>query len=299
MPPFGTPANAGGRAEDQSASRPSSAPKPKVFLVFPPGLARAWAAIGVLEAFEAAKTQVTGVAGLEAGALIAAAYARSGSVSRLKWDLLTLPAELFHRKPRFGIRWLERPVEVAPLAKTLTRLFGDGQVESQRLKLLIAGRQVHSEGLVAERVLESFWNPVLFDPADRDWAGDSFDPRDAWSSLLSGLMAQAAPGATEGMDLWIFDWIDPSPGPRVATQESRYAHVVKDVMETLEQGDSLLERLQGRPLRVRRVRIPLLGVGYLDFDRRSDAVFQGKTVTQQALLATDSNSSEGSVRSPQ
>ncbi len=61
---------------------------PRIGLIFTGGGAKAWAHVGVLKEIEKAKWPISGVAGLEWGAAVAAIYAHQLSSNEAEWEML-------------------------------------------------------------------------------------------------------------------------------------------------------------------------------------------------------------------
>lgn len=61
---------------------------PRIGLIFTGGGAKAWAHVGVLKEMEKAKWPISGVAGLEWGAAVAAVYAHQLSSNEAEWEML-------------------------------------------------------------------------------------------------------------------------------------------------------------------------------------------------------------------
>ena len=74
---------------------PRVSEKRPITLILGPGMARAFAAIGVIKTLSEAKVPIGGVIGVEMGAIIGAAYALKGNTNSLDWALLKAREDTF------------------------------------------------------------------------------------------------------------------------------------------------------------------------------------------------------------
>lgn len=269
--PEATAANELPRADDYG---PTPARPRSVVLVLGPGLARGFAHVGVIRALSEAKIQIGAVVGTEMGGLIAALYALGGTASEMDWRLLRIKDETLYERPLFaGI--FGRISDGKKLEQALDRVFLGKDLRESRVPALllmsVGGRTVSaSAGRASIVSLAAFSDPTLFRPVEMAGA----------SALSAG---EARPyGIKEALALEL--------GPVVVVDVLHDASL-PNKHAALEDEISYLNRLLPAESRAADelkdanlvLRPRLLGVGVLDFKKRTDIIYRGREAALSAM----------------
>ena len=227
-----------------------------VVLVLGPGGARGYAYVGALRAIAEAKIPVAAVYGSEMGALFGALYAMSGgSLSKFEWGLLKFPDDVFVSNHSLISNLFDKASDGKKLESALSKVFGDKDLSASRIPVSVALRlkdkdlpETISQGLARAALRAAVASPGLFDAGK--WDGHAADSAvQSWTSLISQARATGKGSVIV---------IDASGDPRFADQPE------------LKDADFVL-----RP--------DMKGIGALDFSKKTEAAFRGKTEVNQHL----------------
>jgi NTE family protein len=103
---------------------------PKVGVIIGPGGARAYAAIGVLRAFEKSRIPVDMIAGVEWGALMAALYSVNEKSNEMEWEAMKIPNDFV--QSGFLSSKVE-PRNFSDIEKYMRDFFGTKRIESGKI----------------------------------------------------------------------------------------------------------------------------------------------------------------------
>jgi NTE family protein len=227
-----------------------------VILVLGPGGARGYAYVGALRAIAEAKIPVAAVYGTEMGALFGALYAMSGgSISQFEWGLLKFPDDVFVQGKSLIPNPFGKSSDGRKLESALSKAFGDKDLRTSRIPVRVALRLKEkdrsvaiSEGLARQALRAAVAAPGLFDAGL--WDGQSADSA---GKVRPFLVSEARANGKGSVIV-----IDASGDPRSA-----------DLPE-LKDADFVL-----RP--------DMKGIGAMDFSKKTEAAFRGKTEVVQHL----------------
>ncbi|MGK5082202.1 patatin-like phospholipase family protein [Bdellovibrionota bacterium FG-1] len=221
-----------------------------IVLVLGPGLARGFAYVGAIRALTEARISIGAVLGTEMGALMGALYAVGGKINQFEWALFKFREEVFVEPKGLMSSLFQPSGKDAKFDAALEQVFEKKDLNQTVVPIRIAIQTVDSGlALVLDR------GPAV--AAVRAAMGESslFGP-----SLWSGGLAQAA---THVKPFLIAEARDMNLGPVV----------VIDVMEQKED-------MKGADLVIRP---DLVGIGAMDFEKRTDAAFRGKKAVEEQL----------------
>ena len=116
---------------------PTLAISKSVVLVLGPGQAKAFAEAGVIRALSDAKIKISGIYGVEMGALIGALYAKDGSVNHMEWELMHFKEGAFDTEENALDRLLKRRPSAEQLEDDLKKSFGDRDLAKTKVPMRI------------------------------------------------------------------------------------------------------------------------------------------------------------------
>ncbi len=116
---------------------------PKLGIILSPGGALSFAQIGFLQALEEQKIPVYGIAGIEWGALVAAAYAMDKKAHSIEWKLLKLPGSKF--EPSGGLFTSSSQPQVGDFSAYLDKVFGKARLDETAIPFACSAIDVNSE----------------------------------------------------------------------------------------------------------------------------------------------------------
>lgn len=214
-------------------------------LVFSPGVVKGFAHSGVLEALSVAKVPIGAVLGAEMGALIAALYAKDGSVNHLQWNLMKFREEVFlSEKGLFATHKLE---------SELSKTFGANDIRDGKIPCVVAlevagsgALELVNHGPAKEALRAAIAFPEIVGPGN--WNGNP------------------AISSRKGIDSLIHEARSLGIGP-VVLVELGSGHEAARVDQDVD--------LVIRP--------DVRGVQDLDFKKRSEAIFRGKKAVADNL----------------
>lgn len=133
-----------------------------VVLVLGPGMTRSFYYAGLLRGLRDSRVPISGLVGLEAGALVAAVYATSATTSEFEWKMMKIKDGTFPR-PAHGVgKWFSRAAGSRALRGEMETVFGAARMEDVRVPLKIGVVDVKTgevrfvtAGLVADVVAAS------------------------------------------------------------------------------------------------------------------------------------------------
>ncbi len=229
---------------------PEQAQTKPIVLVLGPGMARGFAFVGVLEALNEKKIPIGAIFGSEMGALIGALYATSSSINQFEWNVMKLKEGLFLAHSLLG----GQKVHLASggsLAKHIQQAFGDKRASDASIPIYIgaASNQGAFEVLAAGNLAQMVQSSLAFSVSRAALSSGPHEKQiQGWEQLIAYAMAQ-------------------NLGPVV----------VVDVLSSKDSSSSG----HSVGLEVLHIRPDLTGISYLDFNRKTEAAFRGKSAIIQ------------------
>lgn len=281
--PYG-PTGAANTAEaNPDESRPSYGPAAKkirpLVLVLGPGMARSFAAAGVLRALSEARIPIGAIYGVEMGALIGAFYGFSSSINEFEWSLLKLKEEAFF--PSGGLLSFssDSSSDGGKLQEILSASLGKKDLSSARVRMRMLmhlrrrNKEVVAEGGQADRLLRAAVAlPGVFTPGsvngEEAIAATTFRPYPVKEALASEI------GPVVVVNVVSERALRAASDRQLSEKEAR-------VLSQM----SIAEKVGWRDLQEADLIIsPDLGeMGFLDFKSRSEAIFKGKQAVRENL----------------
>lgn len=249
--------------EPVSAMGPEPVSVHPIVLVLGPGAARGYAYAGVLRALSDAKIPVAAIVGSDTGALIGALYGLTPSINGFEWKLQQLKGDLFENKASGLGSLFKRGNPRARVSSRLKELFAGKDLRDSRvpLKVLTSLAALQDSGDAANTVSETLVVP----PARMEGA------------LTSPKAFPVAEAKALGLGpVVVVDVLDRLEEPRGQAGESEQA--LRDAFR-LSASQSVSELSQADLV----IRPDLSKIRFSDFERRSDAVYEGKTAAQGVL----------------
>lgn len=245
---------------------PSDAPQPEspfgptdagvvrpLTLVLGPGLAKGFAYAGVLKTLEEQKIPVSAIVGTEAGGWIGAIYALSSGVNSFEFSITKFKEDVFFESKLFG---KPEPSEGKKFTDMMNGVVGGKDLSQGRKRVILVGQRqgdgrvvMMEKGPAARAVRAVMSAPALF--KDADWMGERIV------------------AANGGRPFAVLEARAIAQGPVVVVSV-----LTKDEAKAfdadLKQADAVIW-------------VNTAGIGYFDFDKRSEAVFRGKNAVQSEL----------------
>lgn len=286
-PPQAQPPEAMGPPEPFGPPTPQNTPVPStdygpqpiqtrpVVLVFGPGLARSYAYAGVLRVLNEAKIPVGAIYGTEMGSLMGAIYSFKGTINSFEWALLRLKDDLFLSQSILSTI-AKRPADGKKLEDALEQIFGTKSFSESKIKLKVVAENEKSKlptliekGEIAQALRAAMGAPHFMTS----------------SSLASGEEFRSSAAVRP-----------------FAVSEAKMLNlgpvVVVDLLEDLSvtENASDKERELSRQMIIARrtgskdledadlvIRPELRGIGLLDFNKKTEIAFKGKSAALKNL----------------
>ncbi len=223
---------------------PEPVPVRPLVLVLSPGMARGFAHIGVLEALSENKIPIAAILGTEMGALVGALYATSSTVNQFDWKVLRLKEEFFLSRSILG-GYNSRSQVGSELVGAIQQVFSNKKLTDVLIPMYIAAP---SKFGTFELLKDGALSRVVEQSLGGAWSNSSMDSQ--WTVLIN--YARSLNLGT----VMIVDVLNAKDSGRVT--------------KSLESAD-----LEIRP--------DLTGIGYLDFNRKTEAAFRGKNAIAQKI----------------
>ncbi len=247
-----------------------------IVLVLGPGLARGFAYAGVLRALDDAKIPVGAVVGTEMGGLIGGIYSLSESVNAFEWSLLKIKEDFFTGKNLLSVL-LKKTNDGKQLLTVLESELGERDLVQARVSFLL--------GLRMELSRETIF-------VDRGRAARALRSAVALPGFMAASEWTHGPADSAGIE-------KPFPiaeAKRFASGPVVVIDVISDAQQFQRSAKTPVERqIVSLMVTARKNGLPELkdadlvirpklnGITFLDFNKRTDAVFQGKVAVQENL----------------
>ncbi|MBY0469838.1 patatin-like phospholipase family protein [bacterium] len=241
-----------------------------VVLVFGPGLARGFSYAGVIKGLREANVQIGAIVATEMGALVASLYGFSQSVNDFEWMLQKFKEKSFTDRSLFRDHSGESNGK--RLYETLESVIGKKDMKESRIpvKILVLKPDLGmiQEGNAAQSVRSAMSVPGFF--SAYNWGSQT---------MTSSAMVRPFPiSEAKLLGLGPVIVVDVMGASDPATQASseqratllRMIEVVRSAQGELKDADLLLEP-------------DMNGIGYLDFGKRTEAIFRGKAAVTSKL----------------
>jgi NTE family protein len=258
---FGPPVPSLGNIDGEFVRAIPTQQKRPVCLVFGPGLARGYSFVGVLRALAEQKIPVGAVVGTEMGALIAALYATSSNINEFEWGLLKLNGDdVFLPKRGFFAIGKQTASDGTKLEKVLRQIFGKKDLSQARIPLKIALQSkatgipiVLDKGPIVELLRAALAAPSVFTPG----------------MIKTKMGAVEAVSAGASRPYLVREIKDFGMGPTIVID------VLSEEEDQIAQSDLSQADLLIRP--------EVLGIDYLDYQKRTEAALKGKNAIMDNL----------------
>jgi len=215
-----------------------------VVLVLSPGMARGFAHVGVLEALSDSKIPIGAILGTEMGALMGALYTTSPTVNQFDWKVLKIKEDFFFSRSLLGPA--KARSQVGPELKVLIQqVFGDKKISDALIPIYLAGPSKLGK---FELIFKGQLSQAVAQALGGVWSDSAMGIQ--WTELIEyGKSLKLGP-------VVVVDVLDPIDSAKIQGQ--------------LDEADFDL-----RP--------DLTGIGYLDFNRKTEAAFRGKSAIIQRI----------------
>lgn len=157
--------------EHEEPEIPTSNEKLKIGLILGPGGARSFGYISFLRELEKAKINISAIAGVEYGAVVAALYAQKGSANDVEWQFYKIKEEELISKNLFGKT--EYYTSASALASQFKKMFFKNNIEDFNVPFSCPGHflkqsktYVFNKGEVVNTMMRCFVSPPFFKPHD-------------------------------------------------------------------------------------------------------------------------------------
>ncbi len=252
---------------------PDPVPVRPIVLVLGPGAARGYAYAGVLRALHEAKIPIGAILGSDTGALIGAMYCMSPSMNDFEWKLQKLKRDFFLHKKGISA-FFRKGQERARLSGALHDLFGSQDLRDCRIPLRIT--LPSTDGVSALEwqggIVRALQGSLIAGSAEQSVI--NFHPKAFPVSEARALNIGPVVVVDVLQQLGSVYPSDVAEDPEQREQEMRLNGLF------LEAEKASQEELLGADLVVRP---DMSGIHLLDFDKRSDAAFQGKRAMRASL----------------
>ena len=228
-----------------------------VVLVLGPGLARGYAYVGAIRALTEAKIPIAAILGTEMGALVGSLYAMDAKINQFEWAMLKFREGAFENQTSLLPELFQRSSRAKKLEDDLGRIFDNRDLSQSKLPIRIAiqtqdsGAAVVERGPAAGAVRAAIADPELFGPGQ-------------WNGAPAGSAAKSKP-------LLITEARAMNLGPVV---------VIDAMVDADEKKLVSADELRDADLVIRP---NLAGIGPLDFQKRTDAAFRGKSAVNNQI----------------
>lgn len=250
----------------EPVQQPSYGPEPvqikPVVLVLGPGLARGFAYVGAIRALVESKIPIGAVFGTEMGALVGALYTLSSSINQFEWGLQRFREDIFKEKAGFLSGAKDETVRSEKFEVQLRRVFENKDISLAEkkipLRIVVQSQEagapvVLSSGGAFQIIRAAMAAPGLFNPYFGTIGHQTIHGFSA-SSTRPFLIREA-----RNLNL----------GPVVVI------HVLNDreaaiAYDELKEADIVIQP-------------NMSGIGYQDFEKKTDAAFRGKSAIIQHM----------------
>jgi predicted acylesterase/phospholipase RssA len=237
--------------------------KRPLVLVFGPGAARGYAYAGVLRALADAKIPVGAIVGSDMGAVIGALYGLSPSINGFEWKLLQLKGELFEKKSGGLSGLFKRGDPKARVNSRLKELFAGKDLRESRIPLKVLGADsIHDSGDAASTVGETLVFPTQ--------EGVSYSAPKAFPVSEARALGIGP--------VVVVDVLDQLESPREDEGQEENEKALRDAFR--QSASRSVDELNQADLVIRP---NLSKIRLTDFERRSDAAYEGKTAAIGAM----------------
>jgi NTE family protein len=246
--------------EQVSSYGPNPVQVRPIVLVLGPGLAKGFAYSGVFQALNDSKIPIGAIIGTEMGGLIGALYANSRNINQFEWGLLRFKDEVFPKKEGFMSLIKNQSAEGKKFESQLSQVFRGQDVSQTKIPLRI-GLQAQTQeapflanqGSLIATIRATMAQQSLFTPS-------------GWPDQKTGAMTQSS---SKTRPFFIREAKDLGIGPVIVVQ------VLSD-----EESAIAWDELKEADLVIRP---DMSGIGELDFQKRTDAAFRGKSAILKKL----------------
>lgn len=228
-----------------------------VVLVLGPGLARGFSYAGVFRALNEAKIPIGAVFGTEMGGLVGALYAMSANPNQFEWGLLKFKEDIFIEPKSFFSSDKVVPSNGDRLEMKLVQVFGNKDLKESKIPitLVIESKDtgvsmVVGRGKIVKALRAALAAPEIFLPSDWEGKKQYFSAAGTRPFLVS-----EAKNSEIGPVI-VIDVLGESE-EAVAQDELKFADLI--------------------------IKPDLTGITSMDFKKRTDAAFQGKSAVIQHL----------------
>lgn len=236
-----------------------------IVLVLGPGLAKGFAHVGVLRALQEEKIPVAAIVATEMGALIGALYAQANSINSFEWSLQKFKPEYFQEKS--GVFFQKNDSLPQKLKAEIEKSFGNKKFKDLKkpVKILLLQNKslfIASEGTVNEAVVAALTGNGYYSESSyqsKPTTGSTLErPYPVSEAQALGL------GPVVVVDLLTNETMHPDKVNQAFASAAKIGE--KDLNEA-----ALI------------IRPALSGIGYLDFSKKSEAIFKGKSAIKDNL----------------
>jgi len=196
--PLKSPRTAGAELGDPASAEVLGPPPPaevfgpaqpadhRVVLMLGPGMATAMAAAGVVRTLNEQGIEIALIVGMEAGALVGAAFSSSGSVGGMDWKLLQFKPEWVTPSRGLGAVFGSGKTDPAKLREGLEKIFGQGDAANWRVPVWILGQNGNSLSLLDRGPVAGALAGTLSHPETMEEKGQGSCP-DNWTAAIERL----------------------------------------------------------------------------------------------------------------
>lgn len=194
----GHPSGAGSAGIPLAPDAPAGPPAPtdifgpaqpsdrRVVLMLGPGMATALGAAGALRAVSESGVEIAAIVGMEAGALVGAAFSSSGSINGMDWKLLQLKPEWLEPRRGLGAMFGSGRAAPGPLRSGIEKLFGSGDASQWKIPLWVVSHSgpsavISDRGPITPALVATLSHPETM--ADEGQGGCP----DGWSAAIERL----------------------------------------------------------------------------------------------------------------
>lgn len=244
-----------------------------IVLVLGPGLAKGFAHAGVLRALQEEKIPVAAIVATEMGALIGALYAQANSVNAFEWALQKFKPELFQEKS--GVFFQKNETLPKDLKSEIEKAFGTRSLQDLKkpIKILLVQNQslfIASDGSVGDAVGAALTGSGYYSPAMY------------YSKPTTGSTAQRPYPVSEAQALnlgpvVVVDLLSHGKGSTSVGPNSSKEKMNRSFSDAEKNGEKDLNNA------ALVIRPDLSGVDYLDFSKKTAAIFKGKSAIKDNL----------------
>lgn len=266
-------------AVDEVLGPPQNTGAP-IVLVLGPGMARAFAYVGVLKALHEAKIPLGAVVGVEMGALVAALYTRSKTVHEFEWSLAQIKDACFLGEVKSsGLFFSESESKRRDecLAHSLQKAVPEGDVSTSTVPFRL-GLAIQPSGQFA--FLD---RGPLHELIRAGFGFHDYIPKVEVDGRLIGAALESRPFPVDDAKL-----MNLGPVVAVSVLSGRLDGGTKAPLDMEYSPYYVKARTEGEAELMRAdcvIRVDLHDMGFFDFKKRTTAAFRGKLAVQKQLIA--------------